>query len=503
MSVLSLDINEIKYIKLIDFDHYNNEEKSRFLLEKSRFEVLLFNYLIQEEKISKKVFEIGMPINDELRLLLLNYYINNHIQFTPKKNIIDFHYRVMMYIINVYFDSYNTLCDIILLKIKENQEKIELEDLRELFYEILDNLDIYSSIERDPLEEYDVLTKNKDLKEKYFALRFDVDNSFNNTIKEKAEKILYEDIELDDDELFSHAVCFIENEKDFELDEKLIKRIDDFNNGKFSFQTETYLLRIETYFQFISIIQLEIRQWINYIKSKCYLDDEYIKYDYINFGKRKYSPSLTYKEIQEVDYREFFSAIIYNNFNVKHLYIYLENQLMFNDDLINFFIEIYNSYIGDHKIILMQTFPDNYIEIFNKLLAKENKTDKKKKIKLDNEEEIDIYEKICNDLKEYISHGSAEKYKAIIESNNFGDNRKRYIKLQVGYDTEINLKRFAYVFQLKLSDMKNIFRGKDVKTLNSVYLKENEKKTPFYDTLISIRNAYLYEINQEKYPIIK
>ena len=106
-------------------------------------------------------------------------------------------------------------------------------------------------------------------------------------------------------------------------------------------------------------------------------------------------------------------------------------------------------------------------------------------------------------MKEYISHGSAEKYKTIIESNNFGKHGKRYIKLQVEYDTVINLKRFAYVFQLELSDMKNIFRGKDVKTLNSVYLKENEKKTPFYDTLISIRNAYLYEINPEKYPRIE
>lgn len=260
---------------------------------------------------------------------------------------------------------------------------------------------------------------------------------------------------------------------------------------------------------------------------KIFIELFYSKHLFFNLDNKKYIQIIEYKffNFNYTDFsklKEFCHQLIIEIINI---YIFSDKQAInCTDEEKTRFSQYKNKAIGLFDMYMSEDiingyknkFPFNkniYIEkIYNDIYQRwvnniNNDTNKHTSLKENNcktqNKHQDIYEKICNNLKDYISHGSAEKYKAIIESNNFGNNRKKYIKLQDKYDTVINLKRFAHVFQLELSDMKNIFRGEVVKTLNSVYLKENEKKTPFYDTLISTRNSYLYEINQEKYPKIE
>ena len=401
---------------------------------------------------------------------------------------------------------------------KLNGEKSQEEDIRDFFYEILDTLDTYPDIEIDPMEEYDVLTKNKNLIEKYFALKFEIDNSFNKTIKEKAEIIFYDEIELDEDELYLYKEFFID-EKEYECDEKQRRRVDDFNKGKYNHLLEKIgWTEITTFFQFSSKIECEIRNWVNIIDSKFKFDNNYNQYDYNCIGIKKYSAKLTYKEIQEVNYLEFFSAIMYNKFNVKHLYIYLENQLKFNDELIYIFIEILHRF---HKkansIFIYNNFPDDYLDIFDNLVKETINPNNKIEIVYDKQEKennIDVhedkYKEIYKLLKDYITNASADKIKKIIQYKINTElinptHNKTFFALQENIVT--SAAKIGYCFCLKNNEIRHFIRfGEDGKRLKITKTIPNGKVvkgvSDLDNKLITIRNDYLHEIDPNVFPLI-
>lgn len=514
MSLLNLNIEEKEYLKLIEFNITDDEEIEEFYLKKRKYENALFDYLIQGGKISPKVLDIGIPIDDELRLLLMNKYIENCIQFKHKKSLIEFHYRIMIYIINFYFDYYVKLCNIILLKIKENQEKIDLEDIREIYYDFFETLNIYEHMAKDPVELYDLLTTNKDLREKYFALKFKIDNTFNKNIKEKTEK-------------FSSLIYYMNSldEKEFEFDEHKIKKIDDFNKGKYNHFLKTYnLTRITSFTQFSSEIKNILSEWIHKIKSvykddSCYNDT---KYEMSNYGSIKYSFTLTYKELQQVCYLEFFSAIMYNKFHKKHLYIYLENQLKFNDEFVNFFIEIINRFQKKRNYMsLITDLPDDYLDIFNNLVGETINHDDKNVIiwgeeKIIDEDEIKVddknkehYDEIVKLLKPYIERGTPENYSDIVNEKSFS-NKKKYLIINRTLKKDCVL--FAKVFNLTKDSLVAILKQKDGKNCKEIELTNQyfnsieinlANPTEYEKALIKVRNECLNKINPSVFPILE
>ncbi len=299
-----------------------------------------------------------------------------------------------------------------------------------------------------------------------------------------------------------------------------------FDTEGFYKDTENNRIYFQFYYNLLSyILKTDVKFDIEYYKKHYFFIDiilhKYLDYfegwHYDNLKTKDYTKD--YIQILKEGLLSFTYDLLDDIISILNLY-YLQETAFFNLKLLNDFFggELNKHYIDtSENEILMDTIKNESLLKYNDkeyektLLSKKEEEESlkttPKPIEATTIAPIDnnstIYKAIHKDLSDYITYASPEKYKDIIENNNFGTQTKKYIKLQKEYDSHVNLKRFAFIFELELSDIKNIFKGKDVNKLKSVSLKENEKKTDFYDALISVRNSHLNKINPQKYPKIE
>jgi len=275
-----------------------------------------------------------------------------------------------------------------------------------------------------------------------------------------------------------------------------------------------YLIRRYFYFDiekfineryFINIIQYKVLDEMSHIDREVKLDVTYCK----KFGSFIVKGRSILRDLIDILYD-------FNNLNNETKDTIIERILLSYNLLYKHFTEneinpfdnsiIYEQYFSIEEEVIFDYYFNEQKKAENMLIESDLKKETEKNI----DEHEDKYKAIYDLLKDYITYASPEKIKKIIQYKInkeiiTKEYNKTYFVLQE--NKVLNAAKIGYCFCLKKDEITHFIRikekGNRIKINKSI---PNEKiirgVSPLDNTLIKIRNEYLYEIDPNVFPLI-